>query len=86
MAVLHQPRTGAFGYAFDYRRGEMGLVSDSGATVRAAEKPKLVGAILLGIAIGAAAGILVGGLMGIQESSSGSAQVTGSSVSQQTAP
>jgi ABC-type nitrate/sulfonate/bicarbonate transport system permease component len=86
MAVLQQSRTEALGYAFDYQRGEMTLASASDATGHVAEKPKLLGSILLGIAIGAVAGILVGGLMGIHESASGGIQVTGTSVAQQTAP
>jgi hypothetical protein len=88
MAVGEQSRAEALGliYAFDYSRGEMNLVPDSGAATQVAEKPKLAGAIVLGLVIGAVAGILVGGLMGIHEASSGSIQVAGTSVSNPAAP
>jgi hypothetical protein len=88
MAVGEQPRAGALvnSFASDYSRGEMSLVSVSGAAIQAAEKPKLAGAIVLGVVIGAAAGILVGGLKGIHETSSGSIQVAGTSVGQPPAP
>lgn len=86
MAVLQPTRKEAMGYAFDYGRGEMGLASLSAATGKVAEKPKLAGSIILGIVIGAVAGVLVGGLMGIQETTSGSIQVAGTSVSRQISP
>jgi hypothetical protein len=49
-------------------------------------KPHLAGSIVLGLAIGAVAGVLVGGLLGMHESSSGSIQVAGTSVSEPVAP
>jgi hypothetical protein len=88
MAVGEQPRAEASDliYAFDYSRGGMNLIPESGTATQAAAKPKLAGAIVLGLVIGAAAGILVGGLMGIHETSSGSIQVAGTSVSNPAAP
>jgi ABC-type nitrate/sulfonate/bicarbonate transport system permease component len=88
MAVGEQPRAEASGliYAFDYSRGEMNLLPDTGVATQAAAKTKLAGAIVLGLVIGAVAGILVGGLMGIHETSSGSIQVAGTSVSHPTTP
>jgi hypothetical protein len=88
MAVGEQPRAGALDNTFAsvISRGEMNLVPDSGTATQAVAKPKLAGAIVLGLVIGAVAGILVGGLMGIHESSSGSIQVAGTSVSKPAAP
>jgi hypothetical protein len=88
MAVGEQSRAevSSLIYAFDHSRGEMNLLPDSGAATQAAEKPKLAGAIVLGLVIGAVAGILVGGLMGIHESSSGSIQMAGTSVSEPGTP
>jgi hypothetical protein len=88
MAVGEQPRAEASGliYAFDDSRGEMILAPVSGAAILATAKPKLAGSIALGLVIGAVAGILVGGLMGIHETSSGSIQVTGTSAGQSVMP
>jgi hypothetical protein len=63
-----------------------GSVQSSAGELNHKEKPHLAGSIVLGLAIGAAAGILVGGLMGVHESSSGSIGVAGVSVAQSTGP
>jgi hypothetical protein len=63
-----------------------GSVQLSAGELNHKEKPHLAGSIMLGIAIGAVAGILVGGLLGVHESSSGTTQVASTSVSQQSAP
>ena len=63
-----------------------GSVQSNAVETNHKEKPHLAGSIVLGLAIGALAGILVGGLMGVHESSSGSIGVAGVSIAQSTAP
>jgi hypothetical protein len=63
-----------------------GSVEPSADQITHESKPHLAGSIAMGLAIGAVAGVLVGGLMGLHESSSGSIQVAGASISQPAAP
>jgi hypothetical protein len=61
------------------------LASGSGAVTRA-EKTRIGGSIVMGILIGAVAAFLVGGLVGIHETSTGVVRVSSTSIVHPAAP
>ena len=73
MAALTKPRAGDQASTHNWGKAR-------------AEKPRLAGSIVAGILVGAAAACLVGGLIGVHESSASSILVTNSAVIQPAAP
>ena len=86
MAAFGQPRAGGHNYfsVFGDAPATTNTTSTSGTSLRA---PLQWGASILGgLAVGAVAALLVGGLLGVHETAVGSVQVIGSSVSHSVTP
>jgi hypothetical protein len=84
MAAQEQPRAGGPGFSFATANAhdQENSALTSGTAMVPAQKPRLAGSIATGIVIGAVVAFLVGGLVGIHETGSGTVHVSTASISQ----